>query len=67
MPVGGFLAGKLRSYTLLGALLGLLGGAAQLNFRTRAFMQIGAGVVMVLLAANLLGVRALRRPQRRPR
>lgn len=61
IPVGGFLAGKLVSHTIAGALLGLLGEAAQLGFRTRALMQIGAGVVMVLMAANMLGVRALRR------
>jgi sulfite exporter TauE/SafE len=61
VPVGGFLAGKLVSHTIAGALLGLIGDAAQLGFRTRAYMQIGAGVLMILLAANLLGVRALGR------
>jgi sulfite exporter TauE/SafE len=61
VPVGGFLAGKLVSHTLAGFLLGLVGDAAQLGFRTRALMQIGAGVVMILMAANLLGVRGLRR------
>ena len=61
VPVGGFLAGKLVSHALAGALLGLVGDAAQLGFRTRAVMQIGAGVVMILMAANLLGVKALRR------
>jgi sulfite exporter TauE/SafE len=61
VPVGGFLAGKLASHTGVGFLLGLVGDAAQLGFRTRAFMQIGAGVVMILMAANLFGVRGLRR------
>jgi sulfite exporter TauE/SafE len=61
VPVGGFLAGKLVSHTIAGALLGLLGDAAQLGFRTRAAMQIAAGVLMILMAANLLGVRVLRR------
>lgn len=60
-PVGGFLVGKLVSHTLFGALLGLVGGAAQIGFRTRAWMQIGAGVLMLLLAANMLGVRSLQR------
>lgn len=60
-PIGAFLLGKLASHALLGALLGGLGGAAQLGFRTRAFMQIGAGVVMVAMAAHLLGARGLRR------
>lgn len=61
VPVGGFLAGKLVSHTIAGALLGLIGDAAQLGFRTRAFMQIAAGVLMILLAANMLGLRALGR------
>ena len=61
VPVGSFLAGKLASHTIAGFFLGLVGNAAQLGFRTRAYMQIGAGVVMILLAANLLGVRGLRR------
>ena len=61
VPVGGFLAGKLVSHAIAGALLGLIGNAAQLSFRTRAFMQIAAGVVMIVLAANMLGGRALRR------
>jgi sulfite exporter TauE/SafE len=61
VPVGSFLVGKLAAHTLAGALLGLLGNAAQLSFRARAFMQIGAGVVMILMAANLLGARVLRR------
>lgn len=56
VPVGGFLAGKLTSHTLFGALLGLFGGALQPNFRVRAYMQIAAGVLMILMAANLFGL-----------
>ncbi|MFP5377091.1 MAG: sulfite exporter TauE/SafE family protein [Acidimicrobiia bacterium] len=55
-PVGAFLAGKLVSHTLFGALLGLFGAALQPNFRVRAYMQIAAGVVMMVMAANLLGL-----------
>ncbi|MGH9264937.1 MAG: sulfite exporter TauE/SafE family protein [Acidimicrobiales bacterium] len=55
-PVGAFLAGKLVSHTLFGALLGLFGAALQPNFRVRAYMQIAAGVVMILMALNLLGL-----------
>lgn len=58
-PVSGFLVGKLASHALLGLLLGTLGGAVQLGFRTRAVTQGVAGVVMVLLALHLLGVRQL--------
>jgi sulfite exporter TauE/SafE len=58
-PVGGFLAGKLASHALLGLLLGALGDAVQLGFRTRAVTQGVAGVVMILLALHLFGVRGL--------
>ncbi len=60
VPVGSFLAGKLVSHTLLGALLGLLGEAVQPGVKTRAWIQIGAGLVMVLLALDLFGVKAVR-------
>jgi sulfite exporter TauE/SafE len=59
-PVCAFLVGKLASHTLLGAGLGAVGSAVQLGFRTRAAMQIAAGVIMIVLAADLLGVRAVR-------
>lgn len=66
VPVGGFLLGKLVSHTILGALLGLVGDAVQIGFRARAAMQIGAGLVMIVLAADLLGVRAVRQLIPRP-
>lgn len=59
-PVGVFLVGKLVSHVLLGASLGLLGSAAELGLRPRAYLQIAAGLVMVVLALDLLGVRAVR-------
>lgn len=59
-PVTAFLGGKLFSHAVLGLLLGALGDAVQLGFRTRAITQGIAGVVMVLLALHLLGVRQLR-------
>ena len=58
-PVGAFLTAKLASHAVLGLLLGTLGDAVQLGFRTRAITQGLAGVVMVLLALHLLGVRRL--------
>lgn len=60
VPVGSFLAGKLVTHTMLGALLGLLGDAVQLGVKTRAWVQIGAGLLMVLLALDLFGVKAVR-------
>ena len=65
-PVAGFLAGKLVSHTILGATLGALGNAFQLGFRSRASLQILAGVFMLVLAADLLGVQAVRRFVPRP-
>lgn len=59
-PVGAFLAGKLASHALLGAALGLLGDAVQIGPRVRAYMQIAAGIAMVVLALDLLGVAAVR-------
>lgn len=61
VPVAMFLAGKVISHGFLGAALGWLGGAAQLEPRTRGSLQIAAGVVMFVLALDLLGVKAVRR------
>ena len=60
VPVTGFLAGKLVSHALFGALLGLVGDAVQPSFRVRAYMQIAVGLVMVLLALDLIGVKGIR-------
>lgn len=59
VPVGAFLAGKLASHVVLGAALGLAGNAMQIGPRARAYMQIAAGLVMVLLALNQLGLKAV--------
>ncbi|WP_020525281.1 sulfite exporter TauE/SafE family protein [Catelliglobosispora koreensis] len=56
-PVGGFLAGKLVSHTLLGALLGLAGTAVQLSAHIRAMVQLGAGVLIIVMGLGQLGVR----------
>ncbi len=59
-PVGGFLAGKLVSHTLLGALLGALGGAVQLSVGMRTWLQIGAGLLIIVLGLAQLGVPGFR-------
>ena len=46
-PVGGFLAGKLVSHTILGALLGGIGTAVQLSAHTRAWAQLIAGALII--------------------
>ncbi|UQU67488.1 sulfite exporter TauE/SafE family protein [Couchioplanes caeruleus] len=59
-PVAGFLAGKLISHTLLGALLGALGTTMQLSVTVRMMMQIAAGVLIIVLALAQLGVPGFR-------
>lgn len=59
-PVGGFLAGKLLAHTLLGALLGALGGAVELSLGVRTWLQIGAGVVILVFGLAQLGVPGFR-------
>lgn len=59
-PVGGFLAGKLGSHVVLGALLGALGGVMQLSIGARTALQLTAGALIILLGLAQLGVPGLR-------
>ncbi|MET9817331.1 MULTISPECIES: sulfite exporter TauE/SafE family protein [unclassified Streptomyces] len=65
-PVGAFLAGKLLSHTVLGALLGVFGAALQPSPRAQAVLLILAGALMVLFALDLFGVKAVSRLVPRP-
>ncbi|MEU0684433.1 urease accessory protein UreH domain-containing protein [Streptomyces albogriseolus] len=65
-PVGAFLAGKLLSHTILGALLGIFGAALQPSPRAQAVLLIIAGTLMVLFALDLFGVKAVGRLVPRP-
>jgi uncharacterized protein len=65
-PVGGFLAGKLVSHTMLGALLGLAGSAVQLGVHVRAMVQLAAGVLIIVMGLGQLGVRGFERVQFTP-
>ncbi|MET9514343.1 sulfite exporter TauE/SafE family protein [Streptomyces sp. NPDC002994] len=65
-PVGPFLAGKLVSHTLLGALLGVFGDALQPSPRTQAVLLLAAGLLMVLFALDLFGVKGVGRLVPRP-
>ncbi|WP_274560831.1 sulfite exporter TauE/SafE family protein [Streptomyces spiramyceticus] len=65
-PVGAFLAGKLVSHVLLGALLGVFGGALQPSPRTQAVLLLAAGLLMVLFALDLFGVKGVGRLLPRP-
>jgi sulfite exporter TauE/SafE len=59
-PVGGFLAGKLVSHTMLGALLGAVGSVVQLSVGLRTMLQILAGVLVVAFGLAQLGVPGFR-------
>lgn len=55
-PIILFLAAKLAAYTVLGALLGLLGSVFQLTPLTRAMMQFAIGIFMIGSALRMLNV-----------
>ncbi|KRB73136.1 hypothetical protein ASE01_20405 [Nocardioides sp. Root190] len=59
-PVGGFLAGKLVSHTLVGGLLGALGTLIALSPHTRALVQVAAGLLIIAFGLAQLGVRGFR-------
>lgn len=59
-PVGAFLGGKLASHVVLGAALGVLGDAIQFSPQIRGSVQIVAGIAMLALALDLMGVAGLR-------
>ncbi|MEV8311754.1 sulfite exporter TauE/SafE family protein [Streptomyces flavidovirens] len=65
-PVGAFLAGKLVSHTVLGVLLGIFGDALQPSPRTQAVLLLAAGLLMVLFALDLFGVKGVGRLLPRP-
>ena len=60
-PVGGFLAGKLLSHTVLGALFGALGSVVQLSVGTRTTVQILAGLMIISFGLAQLGAPGFRR------
>ncbi len=59
-PVGGFLAGKLISHTLLGALLGAVGGVMTLSVGMRTAAQLVAGILIISFGLAQLGVPGFR-------
>lgn len=56
LPIFLFLVAKIVAYTLLGALLGLLGSYLTLSPATRAFLMIGIGIFMVGNALRMFNV-----------
>ncbi|MFC5187739.1 urease accessory protein UreH domain-containing protein [Actinomadura harenae] len=64
-PVAVFLSSKLVTHAVLGALLGLAGSAVEPGPRIRAVLLVGAAVLMVLFALDLVGFAPVRRLLRR--
>jgi len=58
-----FNTGRVLSYMFFGSLLGLLGNKFQLSLKFSAYLIIAVSIMMVFLALQMLGVRALRRFQ----
>lgn len=56
-----FNSGRLISYTLVGALLGLVGESFKISTTTATILIIFVSVIMLVLALQMLGVRALDR------
>ncbi len=56
LPTVVFLSTKLIAYTLLGFLLGAFGGVINIGGNVQIFMQLFAGIYMVLVALNLLNI-----------
>lgn len=51
-----FLIAKLISYTLLGFISGAFGGLINIGGKVQTFMQLAAGIYMIVIALNLLEV-----------
>lgn len=58
-----FNAGRMLSYGLLGGVLGLIGSRLAFSFTVTAWLVIGISLLMVILACQMLGVRALKKFQ----
>lgn len=55
-PTLAFLSAKLFTYTVLGFILGLFGGAIGISPKTQVIMQFAAGLYMIAIAFDLLNV-----------
>lgn len=51
-----FHVGRLGSFTLLGGILGMVGGAFGISFTLSAILGLIAAIVMLLLGLNLIGI-----------
>jgi len=58
-----FNAGRLVSYALLGAVLGMIGSRLQISFQFTSFLVVAISFLMIVLGFQMLGVKALRKFQ----
>ncbi len=58
-----FNAGRLVSYAILGAVLGIIGSRLQISFQFTSFLVIAISFLMVALGLQMLGVKAFRKFQ----
>lgn len=56
IPTISFLVTKFAAYVILGFILGLFGEKLQISDTVRTYMQLAAGIYMVIVAFNLLNV-----------
>lgn len=53
--------GRVVSYTILGGIVGALGSVFSLSITVKAFMQIFAGIFMIMMGFNMAGFSAFRK------
>jgi len=58
-----FNAGRIVSYAILGAILGVIGSKLQISLQFTSFLIITVSIIMLFLALQMLGVKSLRRFQ----
>jgi len=58
-----FNIGRLVSYSLLGAILGIIGSRLQVSLKFTSILILGISVMMIFLGLQMLGVRAFRKFQ----
>jgi len=58
-----FNLGRLLSYALFGAVLGIIGSRLQISFQFTSFLVIAVSFLMIALGLQMLGVKALRKFQ----
>jgi len=55
--------GRVISYTLLGGIIGSIGAVFSLSFKIQAYMQLIAGIFMIIMGLNMAGFKIFRKFQ----